>query len=61
MKDRFVMRFAGTMTKFAEAELNKYLDEHPEYRIACMTYVNQGAFYTGLVVYFERIDNPSES
>lgn len=49
------------MTKFAEAELNKYLDEHPEYRIACMTYVNQGAFYTGLVVYFERIDNSSES
>lgn len=61
MKDRFVMRFDGTMTKTPEDVLNKYLDSNPEYRIACMTYVNQGAFYTGLVVYFERIDNSLNS
>ena len=45
------------MTKFAEDELNKFLDENPDYRISAMTYVNQGAFYLGLVVYFEKIDN----
>ena len=55
MKDRFVMRFQGKMTTFAENELNKFLDENPKYRIASMAYVNQGAFYTGLVVYFEKI------
>ena len=31
MIDRFVMRFAGKMTTFAEDELNKFLDEHPDY------------------------------
>ena len=55
MKDRFVMRFQGKMTTFAENELNKFLDENHKYRIASMAYVNQGAFYTGLVVYFEKI------
>lgn len=55
MKDRFVMRFQGKMATFAENELNKFLDENPKYRIASMAYVNQGAFYTGLVVYFEKI------
>lgn len=55
MKDRFVMRFPGKMTSFAENDLNKFLDENPDYRISCMTYVNQGAFYVGLVVYFEKI------
>ena len=57
MKDRFVMRFPGKMTTFAEDDLNKFLDANPQYRISCMTYVNQGTFYTGLVVYFEKIQN----
>lgn len=45
MSERFVMRFQGSMTKFPEDTLNKYLEDHPEYRIVCMTYVNQGSFY----------------
>lgn len=61
MSERFVMRFQGSMTKFPEDTLNKYLEDHPEYRIVCMTYVNQGSFYTGLIVYFERIDNISNA
>ncbi|RHO53729.1 hypothetical protein DW094_10850 [Ruminococcaceae bacterium AM07-15] len=55
MKDRFVMRFAGKMTTFAEDELNKFLDEHPDYRIVCMTYAHQSAFYYGIIAYFEKI------
>ena len=57
MNDRFVMRFSGKMTTFAEDELNKFLDANPDYRIACMTYVNQSSFYYGIIAYFERIDN----
>ena len=57
MKNRFVMRFEGRMTTCAEDELNAFLDTHPNYRISSMTYVNQSAFYYGLLVYFEKIGN----
>ena len=45
MGDRFVKRFQGTMTKFAEDELNKFLDANPNYR----------TFYYGIIAYFEKI------
>lgn len=61
MPERFVMRFQGSMTKFPEDALNKYLKDHPEYRIVCMTYVNQSSLYTGLIVYFEQNDNISNT
>ena len=54
MNERFVKRFQGTITKFAEAELNKFLEENPGYRIVCMTYVNQSSFYYGIIAYFEK-------
>ena len=56
MKKRFVKRFSGTMTKFAEDELNKYLDANPSYRIMCMTYANHSALYSGIIVYFEETE-----
>lgn len=55
MGDRFVKRFQGTMTKFAEDELNKFLDANPNYRIVSMTYAHQSTFYYGIIVYFEKI------
>lgn len=59
MKDRFVMRFSGTMTTFAEDDLNNFLDANPEYRLVCMTYAHQSSFYYGIIAYFERINNNS--
>lgn len=55
MGDRFVKRFQGTMTKFAEDELNKFLDANPDYRIVSMTYAHQSTFYYGIIAYFEKI------
>ena len=37
MGDRFVKRFQGTMTKFAEDELNKFLEANPNYRKCSIT------------------------
>ena len=56
MKERFVERFEGTMTKFAEDELNEFLEANPDYRIVCMTYVNKNSFYYGIIAYFEKIE-----
>lgn len=56
MKKRFVKRFPGTMTTFAEDVLNKYLEANPSYRIVCMTYAHQSAFYYGIIAYFEEIE-----
>ena len=56
MNERFVKRFQGTMTRFAEDELNRFLEANPDYRIKCMTYVNQSTFYWGIIAYFEKIN-----
>ncbi len=56
MKERFVERFEGTMTKFAEDQLNEFLEANPDYRIVCMTYVNKNSFYYGIIAYFEKIE-----
>lgn len=55
VKDRFVMRFTGKMTTFAEDDLNKFLDANPDYRLVCMTYAHQSSFYYGIIAYFEKI------
>lgn len=53
MKERFVLRFPGSLTRFPEDDLERFLEANPKYRIACMTHANEGALYHGIIAYFE--------